>query len=182
VEKIVDQVVKDAAAGDTVVVMSSGGFDGIHDRLLSRLGDAVTPARAEDLPGVRALLSRTSLNYPDVDRHLGDLLTLRDPSRQVVGCVALELYDESGLLRALATSPDRRGEGLGWMLAEAALARARSRGCHRVYLVTESASDFFAEKFEFKKVRKELVDATVLESSQFSSPIENATTMVLELE
>jgi UDP-N-acetylmuramate: L-alanyl-gamma-D-glutamyl-meso-diaminopimelate ligase len=182
VEKIVDQVVEGAAAGDTVVVMSSGGFDGIHDRLLSRLGDAVTPARAEDLPGVRALLSRTGLHYPDVDKHLGDLLTLRDPSRQVVGCVALELYDEAGLLRALATSPDRRGEGLGWMLADAALVRARSRGCQRVYLVTESASDFFAEKFGFNKVRKELMDATVIESSQFSSPTENATTMVLELD
>ena len=34
---IVDTVAKDAAAGDLVVVMSNGGFDGVHDKLLSAL-------------------------------------------------------------------------------------------------------------------------------------------------
>ena len=56
----------------------------------------------------------------------------------------MELYDDAGLLRSLATAPDRRGEGLGWMLADAALGRARARGCRRVYLITENASDFAA--------------------------------------
>ena len=65
----------------------------------------------------------------------------------------MELYDDAGLLRALATSPERRGDGLGWMLADAALGRARSRGCRRVYLITENASDFFAEKFGFRAVQ-----------------------------
>jgi UDP-N-acetylmuramate: L-alanyl-gamma-D-glutamyl-meso-diaminopimelate ligase len=181
VDKIVEQVARGAAAGDTVVVMSSGGFGGIHDKLLARLGDAVVPARGEDLPGIKALLERTGLAYPDVDGHVGDLLVLRDAQRQVVGTVALELYDEAGLLRSLATSPDRRGEGLGWMLADAALERARMRGCRRVYLVTENASDFFAEKFGFRTVGRELVDAAVLDSSQFRSTSASATTMVLDL-
>jgi UDP-N-acetylmuramate: L-alanyl-gamma-D-glutamyl-meso-diaminopimelate ligase len=181
VEKIVEQVAASAAAGDTVVVMSSGGFGGIHDKLLARLGDAVVPASGDDLPGVRALFERTGLKYPDVDQHLNELLVLRDPSRQVVGCVAMELYDQAGLLRALATSPDRRGEGLGWTLADAALMRARRRGCRRVYLVTENASDFFAEKFGFNTVGRELIDATVIESSTFALSSPSATTMVLDL-
>jgi UDP-N-acetylmuramate: L-alanyl-gamma-D-glutamyl-meso-diaminopimelate ligase len=181
VGKIVDQVAEGAGAGDTVVVMSSGGFDGIHDRLLARLGDAVVPARAEDLVGVQELLNRTGLKYPDVAEHVGDLLVLRDTAGQVVGCIAMELYDEAGLLRALATSPDRRGEGLGWMLADAALNRARARGCRRVYLITESASDFFAEKFGFRAVQRGLIDAIVLESSQFRFSTEKATAMLLDL-
>jgi UDP-N-acetylmuramate: L-alanyl-gamma-D-glutamyl-meso-diaminopimelate ligase len=181
VDKIVEQVAESAAAGDTVVVMSSGGFGGIHDKLLARLGDAVVPASADDLSGVGRLLEQTGLSYPDMPRHLNELLVLRDPSRQVVGCVAMELYDEAGLLRALATSPDRRGEGLGWMLADAALNRARRRGCRRVYLVTENASDFFAEKFGFQAVGRELIDAPVMESSQFGTSSESATAMVLEL-
>ena len=156
VDQIVEQVAANAAAGDTVVIMTSGGFEGIHDKLLSRLGDAVVPARPEDLPSVRALLDRTELAYPELEDHVGDLLVVRDGARAVVGCVALELYDEAGLLRSLATAPERRGEGLGWMLADAALGRARSRGCRRVYLITESASDFFAEKFGFRAVQ--LVD------------------------
>jgi UDP-N-acetylmuramate: L-alanyl-gamma-D-glutamyl-meso-diaminopimelate ligase len=182
VGKIVEQVASNAAAGDTVAVMSSGGFGGIHDQLLSRLGDAVVPASSEDLPGVRELLQSTGLSYPDVHEHLGELLVLRDPSRKVVGAVAMEMYDEAGLLRALATSTERRGEGLGWTLADAALGRARRRGARRVYLVTETASDFFAEKFGFQAVARELVDAAVLESTQFYSSSAKATTMVLDLD
>jgi N-acetylglutamate synthase-like GNAT family acetyltransferase len=93
----------------------------------------------------------------------------------------MELYDEAGLLRALATAPERRGEGLGWMLADAALGRARGRGCRRVYLVTENASDFFAEKFGFRAVQLSMVDAAVAESTQFRSASPNATAMVLDL-
>ncbi|MCU1278065.1 MAG: cytoplasmic peptidoglycan synthetase domain protein, partial [bacterium] len=181
VDQIVEQVASNAAAGDTVVIMTSGSFDGIHDKLLARLGDAVVPARHEDLPSVRSLLDRTQLQYAELEQHTDDLLVVRDPSRAVVGCVSMELYDDAGLLRALATSPERRGEGLGWMLADAALGRARSRGCRRVYLITESASDFFAEKFGFRAVQLSMVDAAVAESTQFRVPTPNATAMVLDL-
>jgi UDP-N-acetylmuramate: L-alanyl-gamma-D-glutamyl-meso-diaminopimelate ligase len=179
---IVEQVAGTAAAGDTVVVMTSGGFEGIHDRLLTRLGDAVVSARPSDLRGVHSLLERTQLKYPDVDTHVADLLVMREPAGAILGCVAMELYDEAGLLRALATSPERRGMGLGWMLADSALNRARSRGCRRVFLVTENASDFFAEKLGFKKVEPAMVDASVLTSSQFGFDIARATTMVRDLE
>ena len=101
--------------------------------------------------------------------------------RNHIGGNAYDHYDEAGLLRALATSPDRRGEGLGWMLADAALGRARSRGCRRVYHITENASDFFAEKFGFRVVGRELVDAAVLDSSAFKATGPNATAMVLDL-
>ena len=182
VETIVEQVVSNAAAGDTVVVMTSGGFEGIHDRLLGRLGDAVMPARVGDLAGVSQLLARTQLKYPDAESHLGDLLVLRDAGGAVSGCVSMELYDEAGLLRALATAPERRGMGLGWMLADSAVSRARSRGCRRIFLLTENASDFFAEKLGFKKVDRAMVDANVLESTQFGFDTTNATTMVRDLE
>ncbi|HEX6835963.1 MAG TPA: UDP-N-acetylmuramate:L-alanyl-gamma-D-glutamyl-meso-diaminopimelate ligase [Polyangia bacterium] len=181
VDQIVEQVAANAAAGDTVVIMTSGGFEGIHDKLLQRLGDAVVPARPEDLPSVRALLDRTELSYPGLEEHVNDLLVVRDAARAVVGCVAMELYDEAGLLRGLATAPERRGEGLGWMLADAALGRARGRGCRRVYLITESASDFFAEKFGFRTVQLSMVDAAVAESAVFRSASASATAMVLDL-
>jgi UDP-N-acetylmuramate: L-alanyl-gamma-D-glutamyl-meso-diaminopimelate ligase len=182
VDQIVEQIADRAGAGDTVVIMSSGSFGGIHDKLLQRLGDAVVPARSEDLDGVRALLERTSLGYPEAARHLGDMLVVRDDSNgAIVGCVSMELYDDAGLLRSLATAPERRGEGLGWMLADAALGRARARGCRRVYLITENASDFFAEKFGFRTVQPSMVDAAVAESSQFRGATPNSTAMVLDL-
>jgi UDP-N-acetylmuramate: L-alanyl-gamma-D-glutamyl-meso-diaminopimelate ligase len=180
VDKIVESVAQNAAAGDTVVIMSSGGFGGIHDKLLKRLGDAVVPSAPEDVQGARDLLDETGLSYPDLREHVNELLVLRDSAGRVVGCVAMEMYDDSGLLRGLATAGTRRGEGLGWMLADAALGRARRRGARRVYLITENASDFFAEKFGFQAVDRELVDAAVLDSSQFQS-MPKGTAMVLDL-
>jgi UDP-N-acetylmuramate: L-alanyl-gamma-D-glutamyl-meso-diaminopimelate ligase len=38
VPEIVDQVVREARAGDVVAVLSNGGFGGIHQKLLDRLG------------------------------------------------------------------------------------------------------------------------------------------------
>ena len=39
-DRIVDTIVKEHHAGDVVVIMSNGGFDGIHRRLLARLREA----------------------------------------------------------------------------------------------------------------------------------------------
>ena len=41
---IVDHVGRGAGPGDVVVVMSNGGFDGIHERLIDRLSGVATPA------------------------------------------------------------------------------------------------------------------------------------------
>ena len=44
----------------------------------------------------------------------------------LVGCVAVEVADDVALLRMLAVAPERRGEGLGFVLVESATDRARS--------------------------------------------------------
>jgi UDP-N-acetylmuramate: L-alanyl-gamma-D-glutamyl-meso-diaminopimelate ligase len=48
-EELLEAIVSEAAAGDHVLVMSNGGFGGIHQRLLQRLGERGAVAR----PGVR---------------------------------------------------------------------------------------------------------------------------------
>ncbi|HTL39010.1 MAG TPA: UDP-N-acetylmuramate--L-alanine ligase, partial [Kofleriaceae bacterium] len=47
---IVKQLAESAAPGDVVVVLSSGSFDGLHDRLLDAIGDAIRPAQRGDMP------------------------------------------------------------------------------------------------------------------------------------
>jgi N-acetylglutamate synthase-like GNAT family acetyltransferase len=168
VDAIAEHVAERAAPGDTVVVMSSGGFGGLHDKILDRLGVAVVEARPDDLGTTKSLLDRTNLPYPDLEAHLDDVLVLRDEGR-VIGCVAVELWGDDSLLRSLAVVPERRGEGLGWLLADAAIGRARQRGARRVVLLTESAGDFFAEKFGFKPVDRAALAPALLTSSQFRS-------------
>ena len=97
---------------------------------------------------------------------------LKDTAGEVKGCVALEVFGDSALLRSLAVHPDRRGEGLGWMLAEAVLLRCAS-GLARVCLLTEHATDFFAEKFGFVPVTREKLPDEVKQSSKLPSSSEN---------
>ena len=44
-DALVDAVAAEARAGDQVLVMSNGGFGGVHDKLLARLGSRAAPAR-----------------------------------------------------------------------------------------------------------------------------------------
>src|SRR5262249_26426717 len=97
----------------------------------------------------------------------GELWVLKDAAGEVKGCVAIEVYGDNALLRSLAVHPERRGEGLGWMLAEAVLLRVRQRGLASVCLLTEHASDFFAEKFGFVPVAREQLPDEVKQSSEY---------------
>jgi UDP-N-acetylmuramate: L-alanyl-gamma-D-glutamyl-meso-diaminopimelate ligase len=167
VAHIVEHLAQRVTAGDTVVVMSSGSFDNLHERLLKRLGDAVMPATAADLSKVRELLLRSKLPTAGVPEDLAELWVLKDTAGEVRGCVAMEVYGDSALLRSLAVHPERRGEGLGWMLAEAVQLRVRQRGLARVCLLTEHATDFFAEKFGFVPVTREQLPDEVKQSSEY---------------
>ncbi len=180
-EQIIGFLVQRASAGDTVVIMSSGSFDNLHDRLLQRLGDAVLPAGPAEVPRVKTLLELVKLPTVGVPDDLSELWVLKDGQGDVMGCVALENYGDTALLRSLAVHPERRGEGLGWMLAEMALLRVRQRGLLRVCLLTEQATDFFAEKFGFRPVPRESLPQEVQASSEYQRFCGSAVAMALEV-
>ena len=179
--QIVEHLSQRVSAGDTVVIMSSGSFENLHERLLQKLGDAVMPAAASDLPKVRQLLDLAKLPTTGVPEALAELWVIKDGQGDSIGCVALELYGDTALLRSLAVHPERRGEGLGWMLAEMALVRVRQRGLLRVCLLTEHATDFFAEKFGFRPVPREGLPPEVQISSEYQRFCGRAVAMALEI-
>jgi UDP-N-acetylmuramate: L-alanyl-gamma-D-glutamyl-meso-diaminopimelate ligase len=168
VEAIVRHVAQSAGPGDIVCVLSSGSFDGIHDRLLEAIGDAIRPARLGDVAGLRALLHQAKLFDEEVsEASVASFFTLHN-ERGLVGTVALEVLGDDAILRALAVDPSSRGVGYGWMLADMALSHARFRGVRRIYLLTEHASDFFAAKLGFRVIDPSTVSARVSVSSAFS--------------
>jgi UDP-N-acetylmuramate: L-alanyl-gamma-D-glutamyl-meso-diaminopimelate ligase len=170
VENIVKQLAASAAPGDVVCVLSSGSFDGLHDRLLDEIGDPVRPAKRADMTEIRELLERSGLPSESArdDQYSGFYLLRNE--RGIAGSVALEVLGEDAILRALAVDPDARGIGYGWMLAEIAISEARRRGVRRIYLVTEFASDFFAAKFGFRVVDRSTISKQVVGNEPFSRP------------
>jgi UDP-N-acetylmuramate: L-alanyl-gamma-D-glutamyl-meso-diaminopimelate ligase len=170
VNMIVKQLAESAAPGDVVCVLSSGSFDGLHDKLLDEIGDAMKPARREDMTSVRKVLADVGLDdEPARDEQFPAFFVLTN-ERGVVGSVALEVLNDDAILRALAVDPTDRGAGYGWMLADMAISQARWRGVRRIYLLTETASDFFAAKFGFRVVDRSTLSKPVAASETFTAP------------
>jgi UDP-N-acetylmuramate: L-alanyl-gamma-D-glutamyl-meso-diaminopimelate ligase len=169
VDTIVKQLAESAAPGDVVCVLSSGSFDGLHDKLLDEIGDSVRPAHREDMAAVRHVLELTSLDEPARDEQSGSFFVLRNEEGNV-GCVSLEVLGDDAILRALAVDPKYRGAGYGWMLADMAVNHARWRGVRRIYLLTDTASDFFAAKFGFRVVDRSTLSKQVAASETFTRP------------
>ena len=181
VDEIAKQVAADASPGDRVVVFSSGEFGGLHEKLLDALGDPMVPARPEDMPRVRAILELTGVGTKDAtDDRWPDVFLVRCDG-EIVGSVMVESYDEAAVLRSLAVIPERRGHGFGWMLADHAASRARDRGARRLYLLTETASDFFGEKLGFRQIDRATVDPAVAASPHFRESARSAVAMRLDL-
>jgi len=169
VGEMVSFVLEEVRPGDVVVVFSSGSFEGLHDRLLAALGDAVMPARLRDLDAIRTLLASEELDFSPVeDEDLVSFLVLRNENG-FVGCVSLEVFGEEAILSSLAVDKDARGGGYGWMLADAVVQTAKKRGVKRIYLLTETASDFFAAKLGFRVVDLSTVAPAVAEAKTFRS-------------
>ena len=169
VDAIVKQLATSAGPGDVVVVLSSGSFDGLHDKLLDAIGDSMRPAHREDMAAVRRVLEITGLEEPARDDQQGSFFVLRNEDG-VVGGVSLEVLGDDAILRALAVDPKFRGAGYGWMLADTAVNQARWRGVRRIYLLTETASDFFAAKFGFRVVDRSTLSRQVAASEVFTRP------------
>ncbi|HEX7599929.1 MAG TPA: GNAT family N-acetyltransferase [Polyangia bacterium] len=166
----VDHLVGRAAPGDTVVIMSSGDYGGLHDKLLLRLGDPVRGARAEDQPAIGQLLNRAGITHSDLERTWPSFLVIpasEEKADGVAACVAIEHVGDDALLRLLAVAPDRRGEGLGYLLMETAMRRARSEGALHLYLVTDGAQGVVAEKLGFDVIDRKDVTAEIAVSNEY---------------
>jgi len=155
--------------GDTVVIMSSGDFGGLHEKVLEALGDPVMPARPRDKNRIAQLLDRLGIVHPVLDQFWSSYFVIPGdgPDAPLVACVALEVMEDVALLRMLAVVPERRGEGLGYMLVETATERARARGVKHLYLVTDGAQNYFGEKLGFAAVDRKNVDAKVAATAEY---------------
>lgn len=181
IEGLREAVLERAVPGDTVVLLSSGDFSGLGPSLLFGFGDPVTFAREDDAGAISGLLE--GYGQPGIVDDLDvETLVLRAPG-SVDGCVSLSLRGESAYLFGLAVAPQRRGQGLGWVLGDIVLRRARTLGAKRCYLLTNTATDFFASKLGFSMVPLEDVASEVRVGENFavSAALPGAVCMVLRL-
>ncbi len=133
-------------------------------------------ATPRDLPVLHELLETVNLPQDGFSEHVDRTLVARADD-EIVGSATLEVYGHSALLRSLAVAPSAQGQGLGRKLTHDILDLAQQWQIQRVYLLTETAADFFP-KFGFSVITREEVDPAVKQSVEFrgACPL-NATVM-----
>jgi amino-acid N-acetyltransferase len=128
---------------------------------------SIDKAGRDDAQAILDLLARSALPVDGVLDHLDTALVARDGDR-VVGSAVLEVYQDGALLRSVAVDASLRGAGLGQELTRSALTLADTLGVPAVYLLTTTAEAFFP-KFEFSRIDRSQVPATVQDSVEFRS-------------
>lgn len=181
IEALGEAVLERAVPGDTVVLMSSGDFGGLGRQLLFGFGDPVTFATEDDMAAAQDLLEGYGLPAVRPSDEV-ETMVIREP-HGLAGTVSLQVCGQAAFLFGLAVAPERRGQGLGWVLGDIVLRRARTLGAQRCYLITNTATDFFAGKLGFSPTSAEDVDPEVAAVANFraSAGLVGAVCMMLPL-
>ena len=124
-------------------------------------------ATADDIAAVEALLSEAGLPLEGAAEALTDGVVARD-GEAIVGAAAVERFGTSGLLRSVVVAPARRGTGLGRRLVDEAERLARDAGIRDLYLLTETAVDWFP-RLGYEPVERAEAAAAVGESIEFTT-------------
>ncbi|NBC25547.1 MAG: GNAT family N-acetyltransferase [Bacteroidetes bacterium] len=85
---------------------------------------------------------------------------------ELAGVVGIEVFDDAGLLRSLAVRPSYRGYGLGTRLVHRAEAQAAEIGIRTLWLLTDSAAEFF-ELLDYERAERSSAPEEIKQSAQF---------------
>lgn len=142
---------------------------------------AIGPAEAKDLSDILELLEQNALPTEGFVEHIATALVARENTK-VVGSAAVELYGDAALLRSVAVEERLRRRGLGRALISDALDLAHRHDVTTVYLLTETAADFFSRFFRFQAIPRSEVALAVQQSAEFTGACpDTAQAMVLQL-
>jgi amino-acid N-acetyltransferase len=97
------------------------------------------------------------------------------------GIIGLEQHGDLGLLRSLAVAPEARNRGYAKQLVAKAEETAKNRGIKSIYLLTDTAEQFFT-KLGYNKAERLSVPIAVQSTAEFSSLCpESAAVMVKQI-
>ena len=140
----------------------------------------IRDASDADWTAIADLLTASDLPRDGADAHLARFIVAERDER-IVGCACVEPYGDAGLLRSVAVAASERGRGVGEALTACAAERAATRGMTALYLLTTTASRFFA-RLGFVVIARDAALAAVRGSGQFSGGCcSTAVAMRLEL-
>ena len=128
----------------------------------------VERARAADIPAIEGLLASAGLPLDGAAPAFDTGVVVRDEDA-IVAAAALEIRGgDAALLRSVVVAADRRGSGLGRTVVEAAEVLARDLAIRELYLLTETAVDWFP-RLGYRPVDRAAVPEVVRQSIEFTT-------------
>ncbi len=123
--------------------------------------------QSADLAQLESLLSAYQLPYEDCAEQVQIFCGIFDDD-ELVAAGGLEPAGEYALLRSIVVAQKYRAKGLAQSIVDYLLHLAEAEGREAVYLLTETAADYFARR-GFEKVARDEVPAAIRSTRQFSS-------------
>lgn len=114
------------------------------------------------------LLDTASLPYDDIDAALLAHFFAVRVDGEVAGIAGLEPHGPHGLLRSLVVRAARRGTGLGRSLVGEAERRASERGIETLFLLTDTAPDYF-RRLGFRDCPRDAAPEAIRNTREFST-------------
>jgi amino-acid N-acetyltransferase len=127
----------------------------------------VARATPEDVPAVEALLSTAGLPRAGA-REAQSLGGVARAGAPLQAPPTVERFGSAGLLRSVVVAQERRGTGLGRAIVTAAEDLAREAGIRDLYLLTETAADWFP-RLGYEVVDRRVAAAAVGASVEFTT-------------
>lgn len=127
------------------------------------------------------LLRTNHLPAEDLPDALNDFYAAVDEGK-VVGLIGMERYSPFGLLRSMVVHPDHRNQHIAGKLVQLLEQKAGSAGIATIYLLTETAENYFSKR-SYQVITRDEVPPALFQSSEFSHvcPV-SATVMKKDLE
>ena len=115
---------------------------------------------------VIALLANEKLPTDDLPQIL-DKFVVAKQGEEVIGVAGVEIYESYGLLRSVAVSAAERGKGIAKQLLGKVEKLAAAQSLQAIFLLTETAPEYFGKK-GYQKIARAEVPAEVQQSTEFS--------------
>ncbi|MDH4213892.1 MAG: arsenic resistance N-acetyltransferase ArsN2 [Candidatus Thorarchaeota archaeon] len=145
----------------------------------------IEKAKNSDYSALVDLLKETNLPPDGIEAHLMNFLVIRNPEADIssgflVGSVGLEIYGNSALFRSLAVHPDFQRAGLGSQLVDQITKLAKKKGITRLYLLTDTAEEYFKRK-GFLIVTRDKIPSDMKQSVEFTTLCTSSPSLMKEI-
>lgn len=128
---------------------------------------SIVRAEVEDYQQIINLLTKSKLPTKGVEEILQCTYVAKD-GEKIIGCAAIEMYNSSALLRSVAVDNSYRGKGVGLELTKQSIDLSLSNNIKEVFLLTETAENYFT-KHGFNKISRSEAPIEIQQSEEFSA-------------